>query len=735
MARDSDGLAIRKWANNSGLVLAPTDITPADGLPVEYGVDTFLSLEVFNYLWRQVTGLGEDVAQHGVLEWDAAQEYLHPSFVVGSDHNLYQSVQASGGSNTSQDPTTDSSGTYWGIASNIDIAIASESTPGIIRTATIAEVLAGTSLSTAVTPANLAAVTNHLLTEASNALTQEPGEYVFSESGAKTWPWNTTKGRVVIDYIDTGIGRQEGLTLQNSNVVGDDTGWRGLANDGVTFWVVGKRFQEGSIIRAWTINGVRDSDKDIATDNDYYYGITYFRDNLLLGVSARSQGPGVYTINTVSGNQQQVIATTTDDYRGITTDGDTVWVVNDTTHIVEAYSATDWSRQSGKDITLGYWSNSIWGGAATDGDTVWVYHSQLLAALAWTISTKTRDYKKDFALNRVSTRGVDTSAGLTVNNSILHIITREVIGSSLLNRPRILERYKLTPDRELVVGDTSYGVGLGLVGTRNVVDDWVIDSGYDRDDFKYGIASDGTTIWGIIVDGSRNSTAKAWKVADGTRDTSKDITLSIRGFTAGAFIHDNKLFTLNESTGTVDSYNIATKSFIKSFTVSSGLGQGNHRGVTSDGSTVWVVIEVGGSNARRVAEAYSLADGSRLLSKDIPLQERVSDAATDGTTIWFARRLSNFIFEAWDIATLSRTSRLDIELNPSYFKSNENPGMDINGSVMYVRWDENLIYYQLAASDQKFGPGHYEVTGASIGDTIRVTLKDEEDFAIVYPVY
>ena len=467
MARDSDGLAVRKWAKSeTALALAPTDITPADGLPASYGVDSFISLEVFNYLWRQVTALGEDVAKHGVLEWDAAQEYLHPSFVVGSDTNLYQSVQASGGSNTSQDPTTDD-GTYWTPASSLDIANASETVPGIIRTATVSEALAGTSVSTAVTPEALAAVTSQLLANAVNDVTTEPGEYVFSESEARTWPWNTTKGRAIISYADEGDSRLDNLTLQSEGVQSSS---RGLANDGSTFWITDKLV--GGVrqqIRAWTIDGVRDSDKDLEglRNLEIKEGITYHNNGLLLFIRNASSNDGVYTIDVNTQDEQSVISfSDTDDRRGLTTDGATIWVVNNTQNTAQAYSVTDWSRQTDKDIPFG--SDADWGDAATNNTTLWVRQNKerksgggsdrTVIARAWDIATKARDAEKDF-FGDTTLRDAESSDGLTVvDGSVLHMarIIRLGVGQSR----NVLERLRTVSGRELVVGNVSYGVDI-----------------------------------------------------------------------------------------------------------------------------------------------------------------------------------------------------------------------------------------------------------------------------------
>ena len=160
MARDTDSLLVRKWAATSSLVQTPeaAGLTRSVGLPASYGTTDFLPLEVFNQLWREITGAAMELGEHGILPWHTGQSYPHNpiSLVIGSDGELYKSVQASGGSLTSQDPTTDNSDTYWE-AFAIAVANSSTTARGIIRTATTAEARTGTATSPAVTPAGLAA--------------------------------------------------------------------------------------------------------------------------------------------------------------------------------------------------------------------------------------------------------------------------------------------------------------------------------------------------------------------------------------------------------------------------------------------------------------------------------------------------------------------------------------------------------------------------------------------------
>ena len=121
MARDSSGLAVRKWAKDqtdAAVVGAPdqqADVTRALGFGLPYAVDRYISLPSFNGMFRELTGLLKDIEAHGVLEWDASVSpgYGHPCLVWGSDGELYESVQAGG---QARDPTTDDSNAYWRLA-------------------------------------------------------------------------------------------------------------------------------------------------------------------------------------------------------------------------------------------------------------------------------------------------------------------------------------------------------------------------------------------------------------------------------------------------------------------------------------------------------------------------------------------------------------------------------------------------------------------------------------------
>ena len=176
------------WAGETGALLvelvdaAGGALTVASGLPTAFNVDRYIQAGIYNrvnnYLWDTLI----DIGQHGILEHHDNQQYAIHARVVGSDGIVYRAVQA----NTGQDPTTDTSNTYWiadeiAAASDTEVEAGSDSvksvTPsgllslfkaapnarwravndrfGLARLATIAEVDAASSNDRVVTPASL----------------------------------------------------------------------------------------------------------------------------------------------------------------------------------------------------------------------------------------------------------------------------------------------------------------------------------------------------------------------------------------------------------------------------------------------------------------------------------------------------------------------------------------------------------------------------------------------------
>lgn len=142
LTRDAAALRIRKWATAAGALKQTPEtagLTRSNGYTAPYGVDQFVQLETFNGLLEEITaGLAELAESGAFLPWNAAQQYRHYAYVVGSNGIVYKSVQDS----LNQNPTTDSNNTYW------EPIIAA-------RAATGTELEAGTSSSLIVTPLRL----------------------------------------------------------------------------------------------------------------------------------------------------------------------------------------------------------------------------------------------------------------------------------------------------------------------------------------------------------------------------------------------------------------------------------------------------------------------------------------------------------------------------------------------------------------------------------------------------
>lgn len=107
-----------QWSSG-GSIVAPSDVK----------IQTGWTAEVPPYQWENWSQNRQDNAilhlfQKGISEWDAASNYYFTtsgvrSYVQGSDGNIYVAVQDSVG----QNPTTDSTDTYWKIAFITDTSL------------------------------------------------------------------------------------------------------------------------------------------------------------------------------------------------------------------------------------------------------------------------------------------------------------------------------------------------------------------------------------------------------------------------------------------------------------------------------------------------------------------------------------------------------------------------------------------------------------------------------------
>ena len=457
MARDADALLLRKWAAMSALVQTPeaAGITRADGLPASYGVDTFLTLEVFNQIWREITGAAQELARHGgILEWHVRQQFDHPGWCTGSDGNLYRTVQSSLG----VDPVTDADRSHWQPFTT-SVPNSSTTARGIIRTATTAEGRAGTGTTPALTPAGLAALVERLLPTAPEL---DPRVYLTAGSYSFSWPWATPRARIVlVSGTLERVGRQERLSGQDINL-SDSRITTGAASDGTTIWFIDYQSLNVDAHAYTVVTRARDASKDFNVNNfntQSEGGATsdgttiWIIDNI-----ERSVGQGkfarAFRVSTRVSDSSKDISLGAGNFYGAAIAGNTLWFLNNTTNTLVAYNATTLARTSARDISLG---DFLWYGAASDGQTVWVLHDNSL--LAYNASTRARDSARDIDLEGIGTNW----RSVVIVNGILWVV------DGTANYARAFRVSVATDDGEtnVKVGSATYSVAARIPQRRS----------------------------------------------------------------------------------------------------------------------------------------------------------------------------------------------------------------------------------------------------------------------------
>ena len=174
MARRTGSLFVTEqttpWAGASGANLtalasaAGGALTVPNGLPTTFDADRYIESGIFNQLINLLWDFGIDVGGIGILEWHTDQTYRIYARVIGSDGNIYKAVQE----NTGQDPTTDTSNTYW--------------TREGAATASDTQVEAGSSSTLAVTPSGLLSLFKATLNDRWKATTSKHGLTLLASS-------------------------------------------------------------------------------------------------------------------------------------------------------------------------------------------------------------------------------------------------------------------------------------------------------------------------------------------------------------------------------------------------------------------------------------------------------------------------------------------------------------------------------------------------------------------------
>ena len=182
MPRDADAKKITsKWAGG-GQRSSPEsqNITRSTGWDSDFAPpptgSRFPLRRVFNQIWAEVTGfLAEINERGGILEWDAALDYVQHARVMGSDGEIYRAVTANGPSSTVVNPVGRANDSVWKRDIPDAPSNASATQRGIVELATNTEAIAGTDTARAITPAALKAAIPQLANSVPTASTTQSG--------------------------------------------------------------------------------------------------------------------------------------------------------------------------------------------------------------------------------------------------------------------------------------------------------------------------------------------------------------------------------------------------------------------------------------------------------------------------------------------------------------------------------------------------------------------------------
>ena len=233
MARDTDALKIRKWAD-SGDRIDPDDSSLNPRLSRSLGWPASFSQadgnaprrEVFNQIICEMTAIAHELNTRGMLEYDERQSYTHPAVVMRpADGMIFISKRdntptSNRGGPPATDATNSNENANWkSVIAFVDIPdavtppqTATTARRGLIEIATNSEVDAGTDTSRAVTPAGvdrrIDALETSLQAWANNRFPTSAGSTVVDAS-------TTAKGIIEIatdSEVDTGTDTARATT-------------------------------------------------------------------------------------------------------------------------------------------------------------------------------------------------------------------------------------------------------------------------------------------------------------------------------------------------------------------------------------------------------------------------------------------------------------------------------------------------------------------------------------------
>ena len=228
-----------------------------------------------------------------------------------------------------------------------------------------------------------------------------------------------------------------------------------------------------------------------------------------------------------------------------------------------------------------------------------------------------------------------------------------------------------------------------------------------------GVWTDGTTIWALD---SVDDKIYAYKVSDGTRDSSKDFTsLSGLGTNTPYGIWSDGT-TMWVAAGTkLYAYKMSDKSRDTSKEFDTLFAAQNHQpfGIWSDATTMWVADYIDNK-----LYAYKMADKSRDSAKDITLDSANDNANgiwSDGVTMWVVDNTDSKAY-AYKMSNRSRDSTRDFSVTAGA------RGLTSDGHNFYVanpstdKLHAHYAFPALTATTVSFATATLTLTGYTDGD-------------------
>ncbi len=536
---------------------------------------------------------------------------------------------------------------------------------------------------------------------------------------------------------------------------------QGMWSDGSTMWVVD---WTDDWVYAYTLSdGSRAPDKEIDLHSDQTSPHGIWSDGTTVWVGD-SEDEKLYAYVLADGSRDSDKDLSLEagiKPEGFWSNGTTMWIVDYFDEIAYAYSWADGVRDSAKDITL-YSDHllAVHNDAWSDGTTLWVAEWTEGELYAFTLSDQLRHPGLD--LDTSDELGIDEPGGVWSNgttmwvldygNHRVRVIDKPAVGQpgrpesgplagfSLVDASSQQVLANLVDGASVAVGDPDGGsyairadiveggivgsVSLELSGAKNV-------PARTENIAPYSLYGDRPNRWfrdldgGSLPVGDYTLTATVYSksglrgIVHGTLEVSFAVTLDenddeqdepaeYSGFVLdlanrspnGMWSDGVTMWVVNSSDDRLYAYSLAdgTRTLNKDIHLHSG--HTSPTGIWSDGTTVWV-----GDSEDEKLYAYVLADGSRDSDKDLSLEAGIKPEGfwSNGTTMWIVDYFDEIAY-AYSWADGVRDSAKDITLYSDHLLAVHNDAWSDGTTLWVAEWTEGELYaYTL--SDQSRNPG------------------------------